>query len=124
MNSRALAAEYRLSHWAHEIQERVNIGESVTEFCQRRGISRNTYFYRQRKLREVASRHLEALRNESARAAGFTEVKLDGSLALPEPDSRKQGHVCIEIGDVRISAGGEYPADKLVTLARELRVKC
>jgi len=131
MNSRAVAIEYRLSQWAQTMQERVANGESIDEFCLRRGISRNKYFYWQKKLRETACQQLETLRQESGQAGfsvpSFAEVKLEQSptrLCLPEPDGKKQDQICIETGGVRITAASEYPADKLAALVRELMRPC
>ncbi|MGI6731721.1 MAG: IS66 family insertion sequence element accessory protein TnpA [Anaerovoracaceae bacterium] len=54
MDTHKVAKEYRLSQWAQVIQERRNSGQSVKDFCQMSGISKNAYFYWQRKLREAA----------------------------------------------------------------------
>lgn len=54
MNTRDIAAEYRLSHWAGIIRERAERGMSIRLFCRETGIHENTYFYWQRKLREAA----------------------------------------------------------------------
>ena len=54
MNTREVAAQYRLSFWSEALRERSTSGVSIREFCQNRGVSRNTYFYWQRKLRELA----------------------------------------------------------------------
>ena len=53
-NTREIAKEYRLSHWAQVMQERVTSGMSVKEYCKHIGICGNTYFYWQRRLREAA----------------------------------------------------------------------
>ena len=55
MTTREMATEYRLSQWAQAMQERVSEGTSIKDFCQNRGISKTTYFYWQRKLREAAA---------------------------------------------------------------------
>ena len=45
MTTREIAAEYRLAQWAQALQARVTSGESIKDFCQSKGVSRNTYFY-------------------------------------------------------------------------------
>ncbi len=58
MDTQELAKEYRLSKWAQIIQARKESGKSVKNFCEDTGISKNTYFYWQRKLREAACKDL------------------------------------------------------------------
>lgn len=127
MNSRALATEYRLTQWAQTMQERAANGESIDEFCQRRGISRNKYFYWQKKLREAACRQLESFQEASPAMSRFAEVRLaepPTRLCLPELESQKEDQVCIEAGEVRITVHSEYPADRLAALVRELMRPC
>ena len=42
----------QLSKWQSEIEERQAIGLSVEAWCSRQGISKNTYYYRLRRVRE------------------------------------------------------------------------
>ncbi len=58
MDTNKVAKGYRLSQWAQVMQERRKSGQSVKEYCQRSGISRNAYFYWQRKLRDAACTEL------------------------------------------------------------------
>ena len=55
MNTRSIAAECRLSHWAQLVQERAQSGLTVREYCEETVIYENTHFYWQRKLRAAAS---------------------------------------------------------------------
>ena len=61
MNTKDIAAEYRLSHWAQVVQDRVEKGISIRLYCKEAGIHENTYFYWQRKLREAACTGLETV---------------------------------------------------------------
>jgi hypothetical protein len=45
MDTRKMAAEYRLSHWAQVMSDRVERGTSIREFCDAESINENTYFY-------------------------------------------------------------------------------
>ena len=75
MNTRALATEYRLAQWAQLMQARSASGQSIDEFCQANGISRNKYFYWQRKLREAAAQQLAARQPETALVpSGWAQV--------------------------------------------------
>ena len=58
MDTRKIAKEYRLSQWAQIIQARSESGKSIKEFCEGTGISKNSYFYWQRKLRKTAYEEL------------------------------------------------------------------
>jgi len=62
MNTRKIAAEYRLSHWAQIMREKSQSGLSAKDFCQKIGISENTYFYWQKRLREAACRELTTVK--------------------------------------------------------------
>ena len=58
MDTQKVAAEYRMSQWAQIIQARADSGQSIKDFCQTEGISRNAYFYWLKKLRESACTEL------------------------------------------------------------------
>jgi len=58
MDTQKVTSEYRLSQWAQVIQARLDSGQSVKDFCLANGISRNAYFYWQKKLREAACTEL------------------------------------------------------------------
>jgi len=55
MNTRDIAVEYRLTHWAGIVQEHAVKGISVRKYCQEAGIHENIYFCWQRKLLEAAA---------------------------------------------------------------------
>ena len=44
MNTREIAAEYRLKHWAKTMQERLASGKSIREYCKEAGMHENVYF--------------------------------------------------------------------------------
>ena len=58
MNTREIAEEYRLTHWAGIMRERSESGLSIKDFCKSAGFHENVYFYWQRKLREAACEQL------------------------------------------------------------------
>jgi transposase-like protein len=53
INTREIAAEYRLTHWAGIVRERAESGLTVKAFCESAGLRTNTYFYWQHKLRKA-----------------------------------------------------------------------
>lgn len=67
VNTREIAAELRLSHWAGIMRERTQGGLSIKAFCRQIGICQNTYFYWQRRVRAAACQDLVIKpQNESA----------------------------------------------------------
>jgi len=121
MNTRNIAAEYRLAHWAGIMNERKESGLSIRAFCENVGIHENTYFHWQKRLREAACRDLHGT---SLISTGFTEVKLAERSVLYPPMTDAQKQVSIEASGIRITAGIEYPVEKLAVLLREVARSC
>ena len=119
MGIRAATRDYRMSQWAQIVKERVDSGLSVDEFCVTTGISRNSYYYRLRKLRETACEQVTQLQESSQELAvpAFTEVKLSGISSLQFETGRR---IQIEVGQCKISADAGYPTQSLAALLREL----
>ena len=124
MNTRSIAAEYRLSHWAGIMREREESELSVREFCANTGFHENVYFYWQRKLREAACNELGNSQGTQTIIApsGFTEVKIQS--AFPAEADILQSHICIEVVGARITADSGYPAEKLAALLRGVARGC
>ena len=118
MNIRETTTKFRLANWAEIIRERGASGETINDFCLKKGITKNTYYYWLRKLRRTACEQLAEIPQKPAGLAqGFTEVKLTEpsiSNALNRPDQ-----IYIETTSCRIIAGSTYPAEALVTVLRE-----
>ena len=121
MNTRQMAEEYRLAHWARILQERKESGLSVKAFCEKAGFHQNIYFYWQRKLREAACRELQPVAN-----AGNGEVLVPQGWALCEKrdTAAKESGISIEIGKCRIKVGGEANNEQLLMVCRMLVSLC
>jgi transposase-like protein len=127
INTRAIAAEYRLSHWAQVMQERMQSGLSIKAYCKQIGICGNTYFYWQRKVRAAACEQLALSVPEKSNlpAPGFTEVRVMEPAAPPAlPEAPRTNRLRIEIGNIQMTADSTYPPDKLAGLLRELTRPC
>jgi transposase-like protein len=127
MNTRAIAEEYRLAHWAQIVKERQQSGLSIKSYCESADYHENTYYYWQRKLREAACGELSRVANDetkSLQAIGFTEIKLTEPPALPSSLVEHQSRVQVDIGGILISADCEYPVNILVDLIQGLRRPC
>ena len=125
MNTRAAASAYRLSQWSQAIQEKASTGENINDFCKRVGVSRNTYFYWQRKLRETAIQNLilPASNLESAEKA----IVPSGWAVVSEPtmeSSSESSTITIEIGKFRVNAGKDASLEQLEKTLRVLMKLC
>jgi len=113
MDTKKVAAEYRLSQWAEVIQERRCSGLSVKDFCEERGINKNAYFYWQRKLRKAACEGL--LKSDEC-----TNIVPTGWIQV-EPKQLTQSTLHIEIGDCRITVDDSTDPELLKKVCRILR---
>ena len=119
INTREIAAEYRLSHWARIMQERTQNGASIKDYCKQIEICQNTYFYWQRKVRAAACEQLPTLAQHGLIQAGFVEiVPRELSEELPSVESGPQ--LRINFSGLQITSDSAYPVEKLATLLREL----
>jgi len=128
MDTRQVAAEYRLSQWAQKIQRRVESRQSIKEYCETMGVSRNTYFYWQRKVRRVACERVaesfEDTNTTGISVPHFTEVKLREEQVNTSLRGSEQGQLQVETGDVKITVDSAYPPEKLAALLREFLRPC
>jgi len=119
--------EYRQSHWAQIIQDRNASGLTIKAYCESEGIHVNSYYYWLKKLREAAGEEL-AITAGSANSLTlpvFAEVKLpDQQPRLPVARCENQHQICVETAGLRITAGGEYPIDKLAALLKAVVQPC
>lgn len=51
--------EYQLQQWSKMVQERSESGLTVKDWCETRGLTEYTYYYRLRKIRQAACNVLE-----------------------------------------------------------------
>jgi hypothetical protein len=61
MDSQKITKEFRMAKWKQIIRERGESGESIKDFCNRVGVTKNSYMYWQRKIREAACRQLASI---------------------------------------------------------------
>ena len=129
MNTRAIATEYRLAHWAQIVRERIESKQSIRVFCRNAEIRENTYFYWQKKLREAACEKLAMMPADSKSTdlvhPGFAEVKIrDDMPRITQTEPASRGNLSIIVSGVKIIADSTYPSDKLAYLLRELVKQC
>ena len=128
MDSKEIVMELRLAQWAQAIKDRIANGESIKEFCQGKGISRTTYFYWHKKVRDAACGQLFEGQNKTALPApGFKEVRIAGQ---PSPEfrhfseSNSRGEIRIEAAGLRITADSSYPVGNLTELIKGCVLSC
>jgi putative transposase len=118
MNTRGIAVEFRLRHWAQVIHERAEKGVSVHTYCETTGIHENTYYYWQRKLREAAYSGM-------AVSAGEPEVNTlvpKGWTALCDGNGSAQPQsLTVEVGGCRIIVCADTNTEFLAKICRILR---
>ena len=120
MDTRKIATEYRLAKRAELIQAKQDNGQNVEEFCLSEGISKNTYFYWQRKLRESACTQLAGQVSEAGR-----EMAPEGWARLvPANPSLATKEIAIEIGGCIVRATAETEPELLASVCRTLKTLC
>ena len=129
INTREIATEYRLSHWAQIIRERQESGLSIRAYCKQAGFHENRFFYWQRRVRRAACEQLTENNHETASTIqainNFTEVKL-----LPTPERFPLSHAAmhselrIDIAGLRITTDQTYPPMQLAELLKGLISSC
>lgn len=121
MNTREMTTEYRMSQWAKILHERRESGEGVGEFCERRGISRNVYFYWQKKLRERLGKELMPALTEEASQNITPQGWALCKQSEPKPP---ESSITLEIGAFRISVGENASTEQLEKVCRVLKSLC
>ena len=118
MNTKEIATEYRMVQWSGLLKERRESGESIKEFCQNKGVSENTYFYWQRKLREAAVKQIlpEAAEKSSPMAVPSGWARL----AEKEPVKTDGNVLTVEVSGCRIEVNAGTDLELLAKVCRAL----
>ncbi|ADU26190.1 IS66 family insertion sequence element accessory protein TnpA [Ethanoligenens harbinense] len=117
MDTQKIAREFRLSEWGEAVKERIAGGQSVDAFCEEKNISKATYYYRQKKVREAACMELM---EKQKRGTGLVP---DGWTQLTEAKSvtAGEGTLDIEIAGCHILANAQTDLELLARVCRILR---
>ena len=121
MNTREIAEEYRLSHWAQIMEERADSGQSIAAYCAQRGIGRHSYFYWQKKLREVAARQMGAPEPEQSQALvprGWAQA------CVAEEHAPEAGVLTLRVGGAEIEVRQGFDEALLASVCRALTQSC
>lgn len=129
MNTREIAAKYRLTHWTQIIHRRNESGLSIKAFCASEGFHENIYYYWQRKLREAVCEQMREIQTQHTQTdlipPGFAELKAaQAQQRLPLQGNSGKGEIRIELAGIRIAADSTYPAEKIAALLAALKQTC
>ncbi len=119
MDTKKVTAEYRLSQWMQVIQERQASGQSIKDFCQAMGISKNAYFYWQRKLRKAACTELAKNTEEPMNIVPSGWIQLTPKQAQSQ---QMKATLDIEISGCHITVNAETNPKLLKKVCRVLRL--
>jgi len=119
MNTREIAEEYRLAHWAGIMKDRVDSGLSIKAFCKTAGFHENVYYYWQRKLREMAAKQMMPEAAESSQA-----LVPNGWAICESAEEKSSGSVYIEIGKCRVVVSADASPAVLEKVCRVLTALC
>jgi transposase-like protein len=118
MNTRNIAAEYRLEHWVQMMQDRAEKGLSIRAYCENVGIHENTYFYWQRKLREATTSGIQAAATEPEEK--FLAPKGWATLCTSEKPAQPEG-LTVEVCGCRITVCVDTDPDLFTKVCRVLK---
>jgi transposase-like protein len=122
MDTRKVATQYRLSHWAQFIRERKESGLSIKAFCEKTGVHQNTYYYWQRRVREAACHELAVQEQDSKK----TPVPSGWALCEPadKPEPTVSSVITVEVGSFKVSVDENFNPDLLTKVCRTLVSVC
>jgi len=118
VNTREIAEEYRLSHWAVIMREQSESGLSIKAYCKQIGISTNTYHYWQKKLRLAACEKLSTVPQPSG---VFTQVALTTAVTVEQGNKQT---ITIEIGKGRVEVTNYTDLELLTKTLQVLLMLC
>ena len=120
MNTKEIKTEYRMAQWTGLLQERAATGETIKAFCENRGISKNTYFYWQKKLREAAVRQV-ATKTSNTQSQALVP---NGWTRLSEEEPAKTSALPVEIGGCRVMVDNDTDPELLTKVCKVLVSLC
>ena len=124
MTTREIAAEYRLSQWVETMRAHKASGKSITSFCESKGISRNTYFYWQRKIRAAICETMVSRNPTEDTTTEKSLVPRGWAMCKTEAPSSKSKSLTIEIGGWRILVEADTDPELLAKVCRTLVTIC
>jgi putative transposase len=116
-DTQKIVTQLRLSGWSEAVKERLASGQTVSAFCEEKGISQTTYYYRQKKVREAACTELMRAQNRKDRAVPSGWVQLAGS----EPVTVAESALTIEVDGFHLTVNGGTDMELLAKVCRMMK---
>lgn len=114
MEMQKVTREFRLSQWATIMQNRIDSGQKVKDFCKTTGISKDAYYYWQHKLRQKAAEGL-------VKTEGSKDIVPSGWMQLtPSQPQQIKASLDIEINGCHITASADTDPELLKKVCRVL----
>jgi len=121
MNTRKLANEYRLAHWAKIINDRKESGLNVKSYCESAGIQESAFYYWQKKLREAASLQMVVQNNPAEIKSAITQPTPNGWVSCEiQRGIPGNNAIQLEIGKCKITVSNGTDIDLLTKICRAL----
>lgn len=108
MDTKLATAKIRIRQWAEIIKDRCDSGMTVDVYCEKHGLSRNSYFYWLRKVRQEALFQAES-------GTRFIELSEPGLTrdSVPEDPSLFLPQLTVQLGDAVIGIDNSTPMELL-----------
>jgi hypothetical protein len=117
MNTDFVKKEVQMQQWSQMIAERQNSGMSIDTWCQIHDISKRTYYYRLKKVREFACDSLSTYQNQSPE---FTPLPLEVQGSNKNNTENPSSNLTVTIKGLKLTVGAQYPCDNLVRILEVL----
>ena len=111
----------QLAQWQRQIKERQTEGVGITEWCERQGISKSTYYYRLRKLREYLCQCTGQLPEKQEKHEGEEQRIVQINRSSQSISVSRESKIEINLGELHITFTGETPPEALKTVIEALR---
>ena len=117
-----------MERWTLLIQERLNIGQSISEFCLERGLSENSYYYWLRMIRSQTVDSAIAALPQKTRENRFVEL-VPGTVSSPVNNWNRNSRfppdpvpsAVLEKSGLHIELFSDTPADQIRILMEAVR---
>lgn len=100
---------------------------NIKNWCEEQGVSRARFFYWQKKLRESVCTELingEKPADESPQGWAMCTADTGAQMHKAAEESGISDQLTVEVNGIKITAGSEYPSEKIAQLLRELMSVC
>ena len=123
INTRYIASELRLSHWAKILRDQQESGLSKNAYCEQSDIHHNTFYYWQRKLRDAVCQELLNSPQPEPVAVDDSIVPAGWAICESAPaDTSKT--LTIEINGCKVLASADTEPELLAKTCKVLMSLC